>query len=369
MEITIMKNKPFVAVVVVFFVLAAVIGTAAWLWQRESGTGKNGDWQLAESCRRGHGIWISAYGECQGADADWCQAAGGRSQECVSACRHSPDQNVACTAPCVSVCTLGRQFADASNQPSGSRLQSGGTVLNNTYEIEGRPIAFEGGRSTMEIEPGMAYRSTGQITAQSPPGDLDGDGFDDYGLVIVVERGEAAGLYYLAVARGSADGSYRGSNAILIGDRVSLSSVKISGNEEIAVYLTRFPWEEWGVGQLQEVNKAKRAIWRNGRLQDRPEPGGTLQDEDARKIALGLWGDCSLDLCDQMGVKGTYDGDGVWYVEAIYDGLRDDSVRVRRKTAVVRYFDGAWQPGQTVRDDWQCQPGRGHEGFGTEPCI
>jgi hypothetical protein len=62
--------------------------------------------ELAHACKSQSGTWLENYGECEYVDRQWCTAAGGRFDECGSACRHSPDPAAPCTMQCIPVCAF-----------------------------------------------------------------------------------------------------------------------------------------------------------------------------------------------------------------------------------------------------------------------
>jgi hypothetical protein len=62
--------------------------------------------KLAKACKKNGGTWLDKYSECEHASQQWCASAGGRFNECTSACRHSPDPATPCTMQCVPVCTF-----------------------------------------------------------------------------------------------------------------------------------------------------------------------------------------------------------------------------------------------------------------------
>ena len=62
--------------------------------------------ELAQACKSQRGTWLENYGECEYVDRQWCAAAGGRFNECGSACRHSPDPGGPCSMQCIPVCAF-----------------------------------------------------------------------------------------------------------------------------------------------------------------------------------------------------------------------------------------------------------------------
>jgi hypothetical protein len=59
---------------------------------------------------------------------------------------------------------------------------------------------------------------------------------------------------------------------------------------------------------------------------------------------------------------------GVWYVEAIYDGMIDDSVRAERKIAEGLPQDEDWKLGNVMLQQHSCRSARGNEDFSSGAC-
>jgi hypothetical protein len=62
--------------------------------------------ELAKACKSNGGTWLDQNWECEYADQKWCTKAGGRFDECASACRHNPDKAAPCTMQCVPTCSF-----------------------------------------------------------------------------------------------------------------------------------------------------------------------------------------------------------------------------------------------------------------------
>ncbi len=94
-----------------------------------------------------------------------------------------------------------------------------------------------------------------------------------------------------------------------------------------------------------------------------------LSQEIAEGLVKQAWGECTEDMCSELKISILDEKDGVWFVQAIYDGVRDDSVRAVRKITEVYYADNTWKLGTIIADDFKCQPNRGHQDFNSELCI
>lgn len=81
------------------------------------------------------------------------------------------------------------------------------------------------------------------------------------------------------------------------------------------------------------------------------------------------WGDCTPATCSKLTVNVLDGKDGVWFVEAIYEGMGDDSIQAQKKIARAHYVDKSWVLGKEMVIMYRCQPGRGHQHFSSEPCL
>ena len=101
------------------------------------------------------------------------------------------------------------------------------------------------------------------------PGDLDGDGDPDAAVLLVATPG-GSGTFYYAAAAINDNGTYVGTNAILLGDRVAPQNVAVSNGMIIANYAERKPGEPFTAQPSVGVSKYIRV--ENGVLTAMPKP-------------------------------------------------------------------------------------------------
>jgi len=103
------------------------------------------------------------------------------------------------------------------------RLQAAENVavdpLNATYHLQGEIISLKNGRSEIASSPDSATKITTDILGDPVIGDLDADGDEDAALFLAHDPGGSGTFYYVAAALNE-NGRYRGTNAVLLGDRV-----------------------------------------------------------------------------------------------------------------------------------------------------
>ena len=93
----------------------------------------------------------------------------------------------------------------------------------------------------------------------------------------------------------------------------------------------------------------------------------TLTEDAALTLVKTTWGDCDPNTCTKVTVSLERQGENTTVI-ATYEGMRDDSVSVQRKTSTATYVNNAWVLGDPT-NTFQCQKGRGHQDFSAALCI
>ena len=129
--------------------------------------------------------------------------------------------------------------------PSGAK--------DTTYMIEGQSVKLSGGIARLKVSPGSASVMTIKVFSEPTLGDVNGDGQNDAALILMQEGSGSGTFYYLAVAYSSTTGII-GTNALLLGDRISPQTLEIRNNEIIANYATRKSDEPMTASPAQGVS-------------------------------------------------------------------------------------------------------------------
>jgi hypothetical protein len=285
--------------------------------------------QLPESCAQNNGTWLKKYKECEYASREWCGTAGGHFDECGSACRHELKPGP-CTMQCVPVCGFAMHII-------------GKDAANSEYVIDGESVVLKEGRAEEQAAPGSATMTTTRILDATTTGDLNRDGRDDVVVLLVRNAGGSGSFYYVAGALRTKDG-YRGTNAILIGDRIAPQRAEIRDGTIIVNYQERYPWENFAAPP--SISRSRFLVVENDELKEKPF--AVLNHEVARKLVISKWGDCQPESCSNLTVNVLDGRGGIWYVEAIYDSIVDGPGRVRRRIAEAFYKNEAWELGQVL---------------------
>lgn len=138
---------------------------------------------------------------------------------------------------------------------------------NISYEIEGVSVLLDNGRAEVAVAPGSATKITTRYFGNEAYGDLDGDGADDVALYLTQDGGGSGTFYYIVSALKKGD-TYRGTNAVLAGDRIAPQNIEIKNGVVIANYADRKPDEP--MSAQPSLGKSKYLVVEAGRLTETP---------------------------------------------------------------------------------------------------
>lgn len=125
---------------------------------------------------------------------------------------------------------------------SATQKELAADARNATYLIENQEVALVNGKAEKEVAPGSASKIVTQYFGNEAKADFNGDGREDVAFLLTQNSGGSGTFYYVAVALGSKDG-YRGTNAILLGDRIAPQTTEFRNGEIIVNYAERQPGE------------------------------------------------------------------------------------------------------------------------------
>ena len=135
--------------------------------------------------------------------------------------------------------------------------------LHASYMVEGQEVRLVASRGESQSGPGSATKIRTSVFGKPAYGDLDGDGDDDAAVLLVQEPGGTGTFYYVAAAL-NVNGLYRGTNAILLGDRIAPQNVAIRNGLVVANYADRRPEEP--MSAPPSVGKSKYLTLKDGTL-------------------------------------------------------------------------------------------------------
>jgi hypothetical protein len=127
--------------------------------------------------------------------------------------------------------------------------------LNATYNIDNEKVTLVDGKTMSKpVELGAATRTITKILGRPASGDLNSDGKADAAVVLTQNPGGSGTFYYVAAAV-NVNGQAHGTNAILLGDRIALRTVRIVGGQIIVAYADRKRSEPFSAKPTVPVTK------------------------------------------------------------------------------------------------------------------
>jgi len=136
---------------------------------------------------------------------------------------------------------------------------------NATYIIGDKPVTLVDGKFEEEIAPGAASKRIVMAFNEPVYGDLDGDADDD-ALMLITDDSGGSGTFYYAVVAVNDGGKYKGTNAILLGDRIAPQTTEMRTGVAIANYADRAPGEP--MTARPSIGKSAYMTLGNGKLKE-----------------------------------------------------------------------------------------------------
>ncbi len=115
-------------------------------------------------------------------------------------------------------------------------------VKNLTITIDGQAFAMHDGVAEIDAVPGSAAKNTLKVVGEPVTGDVSGDGAPEAALLVRNDPG-GSGVFYYAVLAFADGGSYRATNAVLLGDRIAPQGIDVTDGKFVYRYLGREPRE------------------------------------------------------------------------------------------------------------------------------
>ena len=109
---------------------------------------------------------------------------------------------------------------------------------NATFKIERDTVALVNGRAEREAAPGSATKVTTTLADPRVSGDADGDGRPDTVVVLIYQPGGSGTFFYVAALL-NATGGVTTTPAVLLGDRIKVTGVKLDGRTIVVEVLDR----------------------------------------------------------------------------------------------------------------------------------
>lgn len=109
---------------------------------------------------------------------------------------------------------------------------------NIAYNIDGKEITLINGKFEHPAAPDSAAKETYMLFGEPVYGDLDGDGDLD-AVTYLTRDGGGSGTFFYVVAAVNASGTYRGTNAMFLGDRIAPQNINFINGKFVANFAER----------------------------------------------------------------------------------------------------------------------------------
>lgn len=113
---------------------------------------------------------------------------------------------------------------------------------NARYLIDGKFVTLKNGVAEEPVAPGSATMAVTRYFGNAIEADLDADGDMDTAFLVTHDAGGSGNFYYLVAAL-KEEGGYRGTQGVLIGDRIAPQTTEFRNGVVIVNYADRKPTE------------------------------------------------------------------------------------------------------------------------------
>lgn len=110
--------------------------------------------------------------------------------------------------------------------------------LSVTYSVEGQSVTLIDGKLEVEAAPVSASKIVTMVFGEPVAGDLNGDRKADAAIILTQNSGGSGTFYYVVAALSDGNGA-KGTNAVLLGDRIAPQNIEIKNGQIIANYADR----------------------------------------------------------------------------------------------------------------------------------
>ena len=127
---------------------------------------------------------------------------------------------------------------------------------NATYTIDKRKVTLAGGVFEEPAAPGSAAKASTRLLDKRATGDVNGDGKPDAVVILTSSGGGSGTLYYVVALLGAAAGAGESTNAVLLGDRITVTTVRSDGAKISVDLLDRNAGEPFSTAPTVKVSRS-----------------------------------------------------------------------------------------------------------------
>ena len=163
-----------------------------------------------------------------------------------------------------------QSYSPTGNQNQTQTMVENGTFKpdpsNATFTFSDGPVTLSAGKSEKAITPGSAAIEEIVVVDKFAYGDINNDKKNDTALLLArYGAGSATFIYVAAFVSGPLN--YKGSQTVLIGDRIAPQSISIDNSVITVNYLDRGPDEAFTTEPT--ISISKQFIWKDGGLEEK----------------------------------------------------------------------------------------------------
>lgn len=144
---------------------------------------------------------------------------------------------------------------NSGSTPSGGSSKP--DASNATFLFNEGPITLSKGKSEKEVSPGSVFLEVTELLGNPAYGDINNDGKQDT-IVLLARYGVGSGTFIYMGAYVSGPVTYKGTNAVFIGDRVSPQGISIDGDIVTVNFLGREDGEPFTIEPTIQMYKRFR---------------------------------------------------------------------------------------------------------------
>jgi len=134
---------------------------------------------------------------------------------------------------------------------------------NATFKIDRDTVTLVNSRAEREAAPGSATKVTTTLADPRVTGDVDGDGRSDTVVVLIYQPGGSGTFFYVAALL-NVTGGVTTTPAVLLGDRIKVTGVKLDGRTIVVEVLDRTAGQPFS--ESPSVASTKRFVVDGGGL-------------------------------------------------------------------------------------------------------
>lgn len=139
--------------------------------------------------------------------------------------------------------------------PDAGDPRSPAGVKNLVVTIDGHSFTMSDGFATRDPAPGSATQHTVRIIGEPAWGDVNRDGYPAAALLIANDPG-GSGTFYYAVLAVNDSGTFRATNALLLGDRIAPQTIDFLDGRFVYNYGARGPGEP-----MTALPSVQKSLW------------------------------------------------------------------------------------------------------------